>query len=627
MFTIRRIMMPAFCFMAAVTWPPVVQGQEGSRELPTRDQIPQKYKWNLESMYASAQAWEADFERCETSIAKLEKRKGTLGKSAKDLYDTLELCYETYFMVDKLAVYAHQRSDENTGDSAAIGPKNRSITLGVSFDRAASWIEPEVLTLPEETLRSWCKQHSGLSVYEHYLDDVIRKKTHTLSTREEELLAMAGNLAAAPGSAFNVLSNAELIWPTIKDEKGEDVKLSSGRFNKYKRSSDRRVRRDAFMGCMKAFKGFENTIAATLNGAVQRDLFFARARGFDSCIEASLFPANLPLSVYTNLVDTINKNLSVQHRWAALRKKVLKVDELHVYDLYQPLVTAVDKEIEYDDGVAMIVEALAPLGREYCDAMKTGFASRWIDVYETKGKRSGAYSWGSYDTQPYILLNYTKTLNDVSTIAHEMGHSMHSYLTTKTQPKVYGNYSPFVAEVASTFNEILMEDHLLKNAADPQERLYLLNHAIDGLRATVVRQVMFSEFEHGIHTMAERGDALTADSMGKLYTETFYRYWGPDVARDEELNPYWGRIPHFYMNFYVYRYSTSYCAAAALVERVIDKEPGALEAYLGFLRAGSSDYPLDILRKAGVDMNTPAPIEATMRRYDQLVRQMERLLN
>ena len=497
MVTIRRSFMPVLYLAASAAWSPPADGQDGSREVPTRDQIAEKYKWNLQSMYADLPAWEADFARCETSIAKLEKRQGTLGKSAQDLYDTLEENYETYYTVDKLYVYAHQRSDENTGDSAALGPKNRAITLMVSYDQASSWIEPELLTLPEETLRSWCKEHRRLSVYQHYLDDVIRKKAHTLSMREEELLAMAGNLAAAPGSTFTVLSNAELIWPTIKDEQGQEVQLSSARYSKYKRSPNRRVRRDAFMGCMKAYQGFENTIAATLNGAVQRDLYFARARRFDSCLEASLFPDNLPLSVYTNLVETINKNLSVQHRWAALRKKVLEVDELHVYDLYQPLVTAVDKEIEYDDGVDMIVEALAPLGREYCDAMRRGFASRWIDVYETKGKRSGAYSWGSYDTQPYILLNYTKTLNDVSTIAHEMGHSMHSYFTTKTQPKVYGAYSPFVAEVASTFNEILLEDHLLKNAADPKERLYLLNHAVDGLRQTVVRQVMFSEFEHG----------------------------------------------------------------------------------------------------------------------------------
>jgi len=325
-------------------------------------------------------------------------------------------------------------------------------------------------------------------------------------------------------------------------------------------------------------------------------------------------------------VDTINANLPLQRRWAALRKRVLGLDELHVYDLYQPLTEGGDQEIEYDDAVAEIIAALQPFGREYCEPMEKGFAARWIDVYETRGKCSGAYSSGSYDTQPYILLNYNKTLAEASTIAHEMGHSMHSYFTHKHQPKVYGEYSGFVAEVAAIFNEILLEDHLLKNAEARAEKLRLLNHAIDTLRNTVFRQVMFAEFEAEAHALVERGEALTAERLGKLYVDTFHKYWGPEVVRDPEHTPYWGRIPHFYLNFYVYHYAVSYCAAAALAQDVLAERPGALEAYLGFLQAGSADYPLEILRKAGVDMTTPAPIEATMRRFERLVDEFEKLL-
>jgi oligoendopeptidase F len=597
-----------------------------SKDVPTRDQIPEAYRWNLEAIYPSSAEWEEDYALCEEMIDELARRKGTLDKSAEHLYETLELSFKTSLLADRLAVYAHQRSHEDTGDSAALGPASRATSLGVAYNGATSWIEPELQALPEKKLRSWLEKHEGLAVYGHYLDDVLRKKEHTLSAQEEELLALTGNLAAAPSATYNVLANAELPYPTIRDEAGEEVVLSSSRFRKYIQSADRRVRRDAFLGCMEAYRGFENTMAGTLAGAVQRDLFFARARGFDSCLEASLFPDRLPVSIHENLVATVRAHLPVLHRWASLRKRVLALDELHVWDLYQPLVADVSREVPYEEAVEMIVAALEPLGAEYGDAMREGFRSRWIDVYETRGKRGGAYSWGSYDTTPYILLNYQGTLNDVFTVAHEMGHSMHSYFTHANQPPVYGDYSYFVAEVASTFNEILLLEHLLESTEDPRERLGLLNHAIDEIRGTVLRQTMFSEFELGIHEMAERGEALTADAMGELYVDTFHDYWGPELVRDAEHLPYWARIPHFYRNFYVYRYATSYCAASALAEGVLAGKPGALTAYLDFLKAGRSDYPLEILRRAGVDMTTPAPIEATLKRFEKLVGELERLL-
>ncbi|MCH8966674.1 MAG: oligoendopeptidase F, partial [Planctomycetes bacterium] len=367
--------------------PTLVSAQGGSKEVPTRDQIPDKYKWDLSVIYADQAAWEVDFGRVEEMIERLAKRKGTLGQSPKDLLATLQAHEETSRVLDRLVVYAHQNSDLNTGDNEALGLKSRSVTLNVKFSEAVSWIDPELLTLPEETLRSWCKTEAKLAVYEHYIDNVIRQKAHTLSAREEELLAMAGEMAGSPANAYNVLNNAELVWPTVKDEDGREVTLSHARYNKFIRSTNRDVRRGAFMAQMKAFKSVENTMAALLSGAVQRDIYYARARGFESSLEAALFPDNLPPSVFRNLVKTINANLPVLHRWAAMRKKALKLDELHVYDLYQPIVEGKTKEIEYDDAVEKVIAALPILGDVYCKPMKEGFESRWIDVYETKGKR------------------------------------------------------------------------------------------------------------------------------------------------------------------------------------------------------------------------------------------------
>lgn len=614
------------CALVFVSLLPLTAFAQGaSREVPRRDEIPEKHRWNLADIYPDTAAWEADFARCQKLIADLQQRQGTLEKSAENLVQTLLLRYDAYWIKDKLEVYANQLSDQDTSNNEALALKSRATSLGVAFQQASAWINPELQALPEGVLGTWLKERADLRVYGHVIDDLLRRKAHTLSAPEEKLLAMAGNLATVPDETFTVLSNAELVWPKIRDEKGNEVTLSPARFAQYLRSADRRVRHDAFMACMATFKGNENTFAALLSGEVQKDLYFARARGFKTALEAALFPDNLPLTVHSNLVDTTNKHLGLLHRWAALRKKLLKLDELHVYDLYQPLVEGADKEIPYDEAIALIKQALAPLGPEYIEPMSQGFASRWIDVYETKGKKAGAYSWGSYDTHPYILLNYTNALREVSTVAHEMGHSMHSYLTHKNQPKPYGDYSSFVAEVASIFNEILLEEHLLEKATDPKEKLFLLNHAIDQFSQTVFRQVMFAEFEADIHELAERGEPLTADTMGKRYMDIFHKYWGPDVVRDPEHAPYWARIPHFYMNYYVFRYADDYCAAAALAQGVRDKKPGALDAYLGMLKAGSSDYALPILQHAGVDMTTAAPVEAAMQRFERLLSEFEKL--
>jgi oligoendopeptidase F len=593
--------------------------------VPAREQVPEKYRWDLTRMYADTPAWEGDLERAKKSTAELAGRRGQSLDSPEALRATLELRDDTRWLVDKLLVYASQLSDQDTRDNAALALKSRATTLYVALGQASAWIEPAVQALPEEHWRGWCESDPAVRVYRHDLENAARTKPHTLPAREEELLAMSGDLAAVPEATYSVLQNAELPWPIMRDEQNHEITLSSARLDKYLRSPDRRLRRDAFLGAMGAYAHFQNTFAATFSGTVQRDLFYARARGFDSALESVLFPDNLPMSVYTTLVRTAGEHLSLLHNWAALRKKVLGLDELHVYDLYQPLVAQGAPDIAYDDAVATILAALQPLGPEYVAIAKQGFASRWVDVYETQGKRTGGYSWGSYDTPPYIMVNYNGTPRNMSIVAHELGHSIHSYLTHEHQPKVYGGCDALTTETAAVVNELLLEDYRLRHAATREERMRLLNEQIDNLLTTTLRQVMFAEFEYAAHALAQRGEALTAERIGQLYQDTFHKYWGPDLVREGENAVYWARVPHFYMNHYVFRYALAYCAAVALAEDLLAEKPGARDAYLTLLKAGSSDYPLELLRRAGVDLTTPAPIEAALRRFERLTKELATL--
>ncbi len=602
---------------------PVAWTQEGA---PTRSQVPEQYRWDLALMYADAAAWEADFARAVADIDRLDNQKGVAWETPEALLATLTLRDDTRWLVDKLLVYAAQLSDQDTRDQAALALKNRATALYVSLGRATAWIEPAVLAQPEPQLRAWCQDHAGLRIYGHYFENVLRQRTHVLPRREEELLAMSGALAASPEEIYGVLRGAELPLPTVVDELGKEVALTGARFDRFVRHSDRRLRQAAFLEGMQGYARFQNTLAATLHGAVQRNLFYARARGFDSALEAVLHPDNLPPAVYTTLVETAHRHLPLLHRWAALRKRVLGLDELHVWDLYQPIADGGQAEIPYDDAVRMIAAALQPLGPEYGALVEECFASRWVDVYETQGKRPGGYSWGSYGTPPYILVNYNGTPRDMSILAHELGHSLHGLLTHRHQPKVYGGCDGVTTETAAVFNELLVEEYRLRRAATPQEKLRLLNEQIDNLLTTTLRQVMFQEFEYEAHAAAQRGEPLTAERLGQLYLDTFHEYWGADVVRDPEHAIYWARVPHFYMNHYVFRYALAYSAAAALAEKVLASEPGALEAYLALLRSGSSDYPLELLRRAGVDLTTAAPIEAAMRRFAYLMEEMERWL-
>jgi oligoendopeptidase F len=466
-----------------------------------------------------------------------------------------------------------------------------------------------------------------LALYRQAFDNLFRQKKYILSPREEELLAMTGEVRSTPYTAYSLFSNADTVFPTIKDKDGNTRELDDSAFYLFMRSPDRQVRKNAYEAIVGTYAKHRNTAAALLNGAVQSHILTVKARGYDGCLAASLHGSNIPVEVYNTLIQTINKNLPLLHRYQEIRKRVLKLEDgVHAYDLFAPFIADQNLEYTYEEGVDAILTALKPLGEEYLGQMKKGFDSRWVDVFPTKGKRSGAYSSGTFLTQPYILLNFHGTYEDVSTLAHEMGHSMHSFYSRGTQPYVYSDYSTFCAEVASTSDEILLQNYILEQTKDPKKKLYLLCEFLEGIRGTVFRQTMFSEFEQRIHEMAEAGEPLTADSLDAAYGEIMKRYYGPAYTHDELVDSYWIRIPHFYYNFYVYKYATSYCAASNIAKRIMKGEPGAREAFMSFLKGGSSKYPIDMLKTARVDMTTPRPMEDAMKLFENLLDQTEELL-
>lgn len=595
-------------------------------KVPERSQIDPKYTWDLTAMYPSREAWEADFKHCEAGLTALARMKGTVSRSPETLLNYLKSFDDLSVKVSKVAVYASLLKDQDTRQSEPQGMYDRATTLGVKLGEATSWFEPEILELADSKLFEWCKSNPELAVYTHRFEDLQRRKQHVLSSREEELLAMTGKLAAAPHEAYSMLANADMKFPTIKDEKGNDVQLSEGRYAVFMRSPDRALRERAFKKTLEAYQVYKNTMAATLAGSVQADIFEARARHYGSALEAALAPDNVPVGVYDNLISTIQANLPRLHRYMEIRRKKLGIDTVHFYDTFVPLIEGESPKISFDDAVPTIVKGLAPLGQEYLDPMTKAFRSRWIDVYETQGKRSGAYSESNYSSHPYILLNYSNTYDDMSTTAHEMGHAMHSWFTQHNQPPVYGDYPIFLAEVASTSNEIILDDYLRKHAKDDAERLYLVNSALESIRGTVINQTMWAEYEKLIHAQAEQGAPLTYETMSRIYHDLVSKYFGPSFAFDDEVGGYWLRIPHFYTGFYVYKYATSYSASVALAKGVLSGNPKRLEAYLGFLKAGSSDYPIEILKKAGVDMSTPKPIQDTMDLFGSLLDELETLL-
>ncbi|KML24986.1 MULTISPECIES: oligoendopeptidase F [Priestia] len=601
--------------------------QSKVKKLPSRSEIKVEDTWKLEDIFASDDAWEKEFEEVKALIPKMEKFKGKLGESAQTLYDALQEQDELTMRVSKLYTYAHMRYDQDTTNSFYQGLNDRIKTLYTQIASALSYVTPEILSIEESKIKQYMAEHKELKLYAHALDEITRERPHILSESEEALLAQASEVLGSSSNTFGMLNNADLEFPSIKDENGEEVEITHGRYIRFLESSDRRVREEAFKAVYETYGKFKNTFASTLSGTVKKDNFSARVRHYNSARHSALSTNNIPEEVYDNLVKTVNDNLHLLHRYIDLRKKVLGIEELHMYDLYTPLVKDVKMEVTYEEAKDYILKGLKPLGEGYLNVLKEGFENRWVDVHENKGKRSGAYSSGTYGTNPYILMNWQDNVNNLFTLAHEFGHSVHSYYTRKTQPYPYGDYSIFVAEVASTCNEALLNDYLLKTIDDEKQRLYLLNHYLEGFRGTVFRQTMFAEFEHDVHVRAQNGEPLTPELLTKLYYDLNKKYFGDNLVIDEEIGLEWARIPHFYYNYYVYQYATGFSAAAALSKQILEEGDAAVERYVGFLKSGSSDYPIEVLKKAGVDMTTSQPIEEALAVFEEKLTEMERLLN
>lgn len=617
-----------FCVAAALPLAALTCQLYGAdvKKAPLRSEIEEKYKWRLENIYETDELWEKDFEEVKAGIPVVEGYRGRLGESAETLLSLFGIQDKVGVKLGKLYVYSHMRRDEDTGNSTYQALADRAESLATDYAAASSFIVPEILQIPEETLLGWLKISPGLELYRHRIEDLIRTKAHTLSPEMERLLAMSSEVTRAPRTIFSMLDNADIRYPSIPDENGVEIELTKARYSRFIESGDRELRKRAFEAFYGTYNKYENTLAALLASIVKRDIFHARARNYNSSLEASLDSDNIPTAVYDNVVGSINANLAPMHRYVGLRKRVLGIEAVHPYDLYNPLFPEDDEEYPYERAVELVSEALKPLGPDYNKVLRSGFDGGWIDVYENQGKRSGGYSWGSYGTHPYILLNYNNTLHEVFTVAHEMGHALHSHFTWSTQPPAYGDYTIFVAEVASTTNEALLIDHLLKVTPDRQKQLSLLDHYVRQVQGTVYVQSLFAEFEREIHSRSESGQPLTSDNLKQLCRELYSKYFGPEMAVDEIYEINWGRIPHFYNNFYVYQYVTGYAAGALLSEKMLSGEPGAREKYLDFLKSGSSDYSINLLRKAGVDMTSPDPIVATARLLDRLLDRMEELL-
>lgn len=591
-----------------------------------REEIDAKYKWDLESMYANDELWEEDFKKAQGLAEKVTEYKGRTVESSATLLEVLKLRDELFRLTENVVVYARMRSDEDSRKSTYQALADRGMSLAAQIEEKASFIIPEILLLDESDLKKYLEEEEGLKIYAHYLEKAFGKKEHILSKEEEALLAQMGEVANSPENVFSMLNNADIKFPIIKDENNNDVEITHGNFIPLMESKDRRVRRDAFEGVYHTYKELENTFAATLNGCVKKNIFYAKARKYSSSIEASLDQNNIPVSVYDNLVESVNNNLDAMHKYMEIRKKALGLDELHMYDLYTPIVKDVNIKVPFEEAKDMVAKGLEPLGEDYIKTLKEGFSTRWIDVYENRGKRSGAYSSGTYDSKPFVLLNYHETLDNIFTTAHEMGHSMHSYFSKTTQPYIYGGYSIFLAEIASTTNECLLMDYMLKNVKDDNEKLYLLNHYLEQFRTTVYRQTMFAEFERDIHRYVENGGALTASYLNDTYKKLNEKYYGKEMIVDDEIASEWARIPHFYYNYYVFQYSTGFSSAVSLSQQILKDGEDAVDRYIGFLKSGDSDYPINVLKKAGVDMTTSEPVDSALKLFGQLVDEMSKLI-
>ena len=594
-----------------------------SKVLKKRGEIQDKDKWAVNEIYSCDEEWEREYKELQEEAPKLKNFEGKLG-DAKVLEEYFEVNEKISRKAEKIYVYAHLRSDEDTSNTTYQAMMNKIDAYMAEYATYTAYVVPEILALPDGTIEKLMNENKGLEPYKFLIENILKEKPHVLDKKEEELLAAASDCLDAPSSIHNIMTNADMKFGNIKDEDGEEVELTEGNYSSFIKSKDRNVRKAAFERLFGEYKSFENTLATTLSSSIKVFNFGAKIRNYNSALEASLKPNDIPTEVYTNAVKTINDNLSSLHRYVKLKKKLLGLEEMHMYDLYVPVIEVPKEHVEFDKAVEMAVEGLNPLGKEYLDIFQGGINGGWIDKYINKGKRGGAYSWGGYDTKPYVLLNYNYELNDVSTLVHEMGHSIHSYYSRKEQSYYYAGYTLFCAEVASTTNEALLIHHLINTEKDKKRRLYLINQELEQIRTTVFRQMMFAEFELWTHESFEQGMALTAKDYNAKWHELNVKYFGEDMIVDEDIDVEWSRIPHFFTDFYVYQYATGYAAASAFAKNILEGKENAVEKYVGFLKSGGSDYPIEILKKAGVDMTTSEPLQATIDRFNELLEMLEK---
>lgn len=587
-----------------------------------RSEIAQQDKWRIEDIYATDEAWEADYNECIRRAKEKCVYQGRLAESALILYQALKESDEADLLVEHVYVYAFMKYYEDTANAVYQEMSGRAQAAVTKLSEKYAFLTPEILAIDQKKMQEYLNSDT-LALYRHALEDILVKKDHALSEKEERLLAMAGQVTASPNEIFSKFNNADVKFGTILDEDGNEVELTNGRYSVFMESNDRSVRENAFKALYRQYGNFKNTLAATYYANVKQACFYAKARKYDSTLQMYLSGSFIPEKVYHNLIETVHNNLDKMHAYVSLRKQVLGVDELHFYDIYAPMVSDITMKIPYEEAKDIALKALAPLGEEYLSKVKEGFESGWVDVYENTGKRTGAFSWGTYGVHPYVFLNYTDTLNDVFTLVHEMGHAMHTYYSNTNQPYPYAGYRIFVAEVASTCNEALLMQYLLKNCTDALEKKYLMNHYFEQFKGTLFRQTMFAEFEMITHKMAEDGEVLSTQALCDVYRKLNEEYFGADMVIDDEIALEWSRIPHFYTPFYVYQYATGYSAAIAIASKIFKGDEKTLKGYKQFLSGGCSMHPIDLLKLCGIDMESPQVIQEALDVFGKLLEEWD----
>ena len=596
------------------------------KKVPTRSEVPEELTWDLERVYQSIEDWKKDQQKLEQKLAEFRRAKDQMKAGAEEFLTVIEHYLEIMRIYEKLAVFASMKNDQDTTNFKYQELQGMADNLGTQVSEAVAWFQPALVHLDDRLVQDYFEQNPNLELYRHFITELRSQQDHLLSDAQEELLAAAGNIFGAPEKTFEMLSDADLKFPVVEGENGQKVELSEGTYSKLLESADQKVRRGAFKALYQTYGAFKNTFATTLTSQVQVQNYQAKVRHYASAKDAALSENHIPDKVYDVLIDEVHRNLPLLHRYVKLRGEVLNLDKVHMYDLYTPIVKESNLSFTYSEAQAKALEALQVYGDDYLQHVQEAFDNRWIDVVENKGKRTGAYSSGGYDTDPYILLNWQDGLEDLYTLVHEMGHSMHSYYTTHTQPYVYGDYPIFIAEIASTTNENLLTDYLLKTEKDPQVRAFVLNHYLDGFKGTIFRQTQFAEFEQWIHEQDASGKSLTADLISKFYGDLNKQYYGPAIDNDDEIAMEWMRIPHFYYDFYVYQYATGFAAATTLSQRIEDDDPAHTEAYLNFLKSGSSAYPIETMQKAGVDMTQREYLEKAFKVFEERLNELEKLI-